>query len=48
MKKNLNKEELLNIITKMVENKETVISYIKEKTHKQSLESKGIKLTKPI
>ncbi len=48
MKKEVNKEQILKSVTKMLADKELVRSYMKGKTSKQSLTSKGIKFAKPL
>jgi hypothetical protein len=48
MKKQLNKELVLNSVAKMITDKEAVRSYIKGKTSIQSLTTKGIKFAKPL
>ncbi len=48
MKKELNKEVILKSVTKMITDKEAVRSYIKGKTTKQSLTTRGIKFAKPL
>jgi hypothetical protein len=46
--KNITKKAVLKSATKMLSDKELVISYIKGKASLKTLEKKGIKFAKPL
>lgn len=47
-KQTIDKKQVLDSVTKMVTDKELVLSYIKGKTSIQTLTKKGIKFAKPL
>ena len=48
MKKEINKNDILKSVAKMLSDKEVVRSYIKGMTSVNTLAEKGIKLAKPL
>jgi len=44
----INKDKVTQFVAKMLSDKETVRSYLKEKISKNTLFKKGIKLAKPL
>ena len=47
-KQKIDKKKILKSITKMVTDKDAVLSYMKGKTSIQTLTKKGIKFAKPL